>query len=345
MALEMNTDKVICPTCGTGYSKRKGFFPVSYGELYKGLGYIPYCRSCIDKIYSQYLAQCKDSKMAVRQTCRKLDLYWNESIFDSVAKKSSVRSLMTQYIVRTNSVSCAGKSYDDTLLDEGVLWSFDTPQVAVDIQDDEPDDEPDDTDNIDIDDVEVPQEVIDFWGAGYSPEMYEQLEQRRKYYASKFPDAFSDAGGNDIGSDVLMRQLCNLEVSISKDAAAGKSIDKSVNSLNTLIGSLNLKPAQKKSDEMDSSIANTPMGVWLFRYENKRPLPEIDKSLQDVNHIKKYVFTWFGHVCKMLGVKNGYTRMYEEEINRLRVEKPEYEDEDDETVLMDAYSESQDGDE
>ena len=165
------------------------------------------------------------------------------------------------------------------------------------------------------------------------------------YYASKFPDAFSDSGGNDIGSDVLMRQLCNLEVSISKDAAAGKSIDKSVNSLNTLIGSLNLKPAQKKSDEMDSSIANTPMGVWLFRYENKRPLPEIDKSLQDVNHIKKYVFTWFGHVCKMLGVKNGYTRMYEEEINRLRVEKPEYEDEDDETLLVDVYSESQDGDE
>lgn len=83
-----------------------------------------------------------------------------------------------------------------------------------------------------------------------------------------------------------MRQLCNLEVSISKDAAAGKSIDKSVNSLNTLIGSLNLKPAQKKSDELDASIANTPLGVWLFRYENKRPLPEIDKSLQDVNRIK-----------------------------------------------------------
>ena len=192
---------------------------------------------------------------------------------------------------------------------------------------------------------DIPQEVIAFWGTGYSKEMYEQLEQRRKYYSSKFPDAFSDAGGNDIGSDVLMRQLCNLEVSISKDAAAGKSIDKSVNSLNTLIGSLNLKPAQKKSDELDASIANTPLGVWLFRYENKRPLPEIDKSLQDVNRIKKYVFTWLGHICKMCGVKNGYTRLYEDEINRLRVEKPEYEDEDDESLLIDAYSESQDGDE
>lgn len=251
MALEMNTDKVICPTCGTGYSKRKGFFPVSYGELYKGLGYIPYCRSCIDKIYSQYLAQCKDSKMAVRQTCRKLDLYWNESIFDSVVKKSSVRSLMTQYIVRINSVSCAGKSYDDTLLDEGILWSFDTTQVAAEPQDIEPD-EADESNT--ADEPDIPQEVIAFWGTGYSKEMYEQLEQRRKYYSSKFPDAFSDAGGNDIGSDVLMRQLCNLEVSISKDAAAGKSIDKSVNSLNTLIGSLNLKPAQKKSDELDASM-------------------------------------------------------------------------------------------
>ena len=249
---------------------------------------------------------------------------------------------MTQYIVRINSVSCAGKSYDDTLLDEGILWSFDTTQVAAEPQDIEPD-EADEANT--ADEPDIPQEVIAFWGTGYSKEMYEQLEQRRKYYSSKFPDAFSDAGGNDIGSDVLMRQLCNLEVSISKDAAAGRSIDKSVNSLNTLIGSLNLKPAQKKSDELDASIANTPLGVWLFRYENKRPLPEIDKSLQDVNRIKKYVFTWLGHICKMCGVKNGYTRLYEDEINKLRVEKPEYEDEDDESVLIDAYSESQDGDE
>ena len=47
-----------------------------------------------------------------------------------------------------------------------------------------------------------------------------------------------------------------------------------------------------------------------------------------------------GHVSKMLGLKNTYTRLYEQEIERLRVEKPEYEDEDDETLLIDSYSES-----
>ena len=335
----MNTDKVICAKCGTAYSKRKGFFPVSYGELYKGVGYLPYCRKCVDSIYAKYLAQCNDSKSAVRQTCRKLDLYWNENIYNSVIKKSSVRSLMTQYITRINGVSCAGKSYDDTLSDEGILWSFDQSSISYNPANTSSPEQQ----NSDESQNGISQSVIDFWGSGYSPEMYIQLEQRRKYYASNFPDAFSSDNGSDIGSDVLMRQLCNLEVSISKDAAAGRSIDKSVNSLNTLIGSLNLKPAQKKTDEIDASVASTPMGVWLYRYENKRPLPEIDSSLRDVNHIKKYVFTWFGHVCKMLGVKNGYTRMYEEEINRLRVEKPEYEDEDEESLLISAYSESSDG--
>lgn len=87
------------------------------------------------------------------------------------------------------------------------------------------------------------------------------------------------------------------------------------------------------------SVSIRGFGTLSLNYRK----PRVNKH--PVNHIKKYVFTWFGHVCKMLGVKNGYTRMYEEEINRLRVEKPEYEDEDDETLLVDAYSESQDGDE
>ena len=117
------------------------------------------------------------------------------------------------------------------------------------------------------------------------------------------------------------------------------------NALNTLLGSANLKPAQKKSDaDTENELANTPLGVWLWKYENKRPLPEIDEQLKDVNGIKKYVFTWMGHLCKMLNIKNTFTRLYEEEIERLRVEKPEYEDEDEETLLIDSYSEGGSGD-
>ena len=88
------------------------------------------------------------------------------------------------------------------------------------------------------------------------------------------------------------------------------------------------------------------MGVWLLKYENKRPLPEIDDDLKDVNGVRKYVFTWLGHVCKMLGKKNGFSKLYESEIQRLRVEKPEYDDEDDEDMMMDVFGsgEEYDGD-
>ena len=40
----------------------------------------------------------------------------------------------------------------------------------------------------------------------------------------------------------------------------------------------------------------------------------------------------------MMGIKDGYTRLYEAEIERLRVERPEYDDEDDETLLIDSFA-------
>ena len=82
-------------------------------------------------------------------------------------------------------------------------------------------------------------------------------------------------------------------------------------------------------------MLSTPLGVWIHKYENQRPLPEVEN---DENHIKKYIFTWMGHLCKMLGIKNGYTKMYEDEIEKLRVEKPEY-DGDDEDLMIDYFSE------
>ena len=45
-----------------------------------------------------------------------------------------------------------------------------------------------------------------------------------------------------------------------------------------------------------------------------------------------------GHVLRMLGKKNGYEKMYQDEIDRLRVEKPEYDGDDDE-ILLTAYME------
>lgn len=334
MALDVSSVKAQCFKCGTEYSRYKGFFPVNYSVLNKGVGHTPYCKDCIDNIYNTYLSQCNNAKLAVRQVCRKLDLYWSESVYEIVERKATTRTMMTNYISKINSTTYLGKSYDNTLSEEGTLWSFNAPdqessEVNIEaIISTEPTEE-----------FDVSEEVRVFWGSGYTPEMYRELEERRAYWMSRLPE-----GTNlDIGTETLIRQACNLEIDINRARAEGKSIDKLVNALNNVLGGANLKPTQKK-DDLDASVANTPMGVWLYRYENLRPLPEVDEDLKDVNGIKKYIFTWMGHLCKMLGVKGGYTRLYEEEINRLRVERPEYDDEDDESLLIDAYSEDMEDD-
>ncbi len=143
---------------------------------------------------------------------------------------------------------------------------------------------------------------------------------------------------DDVGADAIVRQLCALELDINRDRAAGKAVEKKVSLFNDMLGDLKLKPSQRK-DDVDTVTANTPLGVWLLKYENERPLPEIDDDLKDVNGIRKYVFTWMGHLCKMLGVKNAYSKLYEDEISKLRVEKPEY-DGDDEELMMESMDES-----
>lgn len=341
MALVVEPDKVICFRCGKAYLKRRGFFPVSYAACHKGVGYIPYCRDCVDVMYASYLSKCGNAKDAVRQMCRKLDIYWSETIFNSVEKKSIARTIMTQYIQKLTTQAYAGKCYDDTLINEGGMWTFSDsfqiePATASAAESAETDP------NTDISDI--PEEVVAFWGSGYTPDMYRELEQRKAYWLSSLPDGTEV----DIGTEALIRQICPLEMDINRNRAAGRNVDKLVTSLDKLIGSAGLKPAQKKQDDADASMTNTPMGVWLYRYENMRPLPEVDDDLKDVNGIRKYVFTWMGHLCKMLGLKNAYSKLYEDEIARLRVDKPEYEGDDEglfASELLDGSAEEGDADE
>jgi len=331
MALDISSSRAQCFRCGKEYSRYKGFFPVNYSALNKGVGHTPLCKDCIDALYDGYLSQCNDAKLAVRQVCRKLDLYWSESVYEIVERKATTRTVMTNYISKINTTTFLGKSYDNTLSEEGTLWSFGATNSDA---------EKDNADTVTPSTMgesteDVAEEVRAFWGSGYTPEMYRELEERRIYWMSRLPKDID----LDIGTETLIRQACSLEIDINKARAEGRSTDKLVNALNGVLGGAKLKPTQKK-DDLDASIANTPMGVWLYRYENLRPLPEVDEELKDVNGIKKYMFTWMGHLCKMLGIKNGYTRLYEEEIGRLRVERPEYSDEDDESLLIDSYSET-----
>lgn len=330
-AIEVNASGTVCRKCGVAYGRLKGNFPISYAQLHKGVGYLPYCRSCVDSMYDAYLAECGDTKRAVRQMCRKLDLYWNEKSFEAVEKTTSNRSMMTGYIARVNGLKQAGKSYDDTLREENAMWEWNAtlgsepaPQPVAHQH------EAEDAVNV----IEVPEDVVEFWGSDFEPEFVMKLDKRYKQW--------TDGAELDKGSVSLYKQICILEEMINRDAAEGKPVDKNMNMLNTLLGSLNQKPVQKK--EADSSSDNTTFGEWIRKWENLRPIPEPDPELRDVDGIVRYITVFFfGHLARMLGIKNAYSKLYDEEIAKLRVDRPEFDGDDDETMFNEIFSSGDDG--
>lgn len=328
MAIEVSSSGTICRKCGKAYGRNKGYFPVNYGVLYKGVGYLPYCRECVDAMYSDYLSECKQPKLAVRQMCRKLDIYWNDSVYEAVEKQNAPRSMMTQYLAKIASIKTAGKCYDDTLREEGVFW--DEPRLRSMSR------SASDDDYVRDDDIEISDDIKALWGPGYTPEMYMELEQRKNYWVSRLPEGVDF----DIGTEAIIKQICSLEIDINRDRAAGKSVDRNINTLNTLLGSASLKPTQKRDSE-DAYLEKTPMGVWIKKWENYRPIPDPDPDMQDVDGIIRYIEVWFkGHIAKMLNKKTASSKMYEEKMNELRVDNPEFEDEDDETVFNEVFGEN-----
>lgn len=323
------SQKFYCCRCGTSYGRQKGFFPVSHSPMYRGSGYLPMCNDCVEDMYERYRATLGDDKAAMRRMCMKLDLYWNEDIYGMVERTAGVHSRVRNYIGKTNIIRYIDKTFDDTVEEEALLEpeapEAETSPAASYIA------QPEDTVEVEID-----QALVDFWGAGYAPDFYFELERRYK-------DWTGDREIVDPSERALYRQVCLLESIIARDSAQGKPIDKNVNALNTLLGSMNLKPAQKK-EGADTELEKMPLGVGIQKWEYSRPLPETPKEKRDIRGTIKNITTWYlGHACKMVGLRNSYCKMYEDAMDELRVKHPEYDEEDDDSLLSDIFGGGQTG--
>lgn len=323
--LKEQPDKYFCTRCSRSFTKQKGNFPGSQSPMFReNNGYLTICRHCVDEMYQHYKDVLGDEEAAIRRICLKFDIYWNKKIYAMLKRTSTTNSRVLSYISKANLYQFVGKTYDDTLDEEDN--SISVQPTLSDTGSEE---------NSAEDFSVITPEVKEFWGADFPPNFYMELERRFKYWCGD-----TDRSKMDVSDCAFIRQVCMLEVTIARDSALGKPIDKNINTLNTILGSANLKPIQKAKDE--SAGANpeaVPFGMWIKRIEHTRPISEPDPELQDVDRVVKYINVWFfGHLCKMLKIDNKYSRLYEAEMAKLRVERPEYEDEDDEEIIEDIYA-------
>lgn len=274
----------------------------------------------------------------MRRMCMMFDLYWSPSLFETVKKnEDSGLSLIRTYISKMNLAKYNGKTFDDTLNEERFAEATELVSQPIMSQPVEETPQKPTKKKQDSTPSEAPApsaETILFWGAGFTPEIYQDLNLRYQNWTRGLQKPL------DMGVEALYKQLCLQQVNVNLNMMSGKSIDGSQKVISDIMVKLGISPDQQADEDEASIIESTPMGVWIRRWEDKRPLPEEDEDMKDGNGVIRYIHTWFfGHIGKMLGLKSPYTKMYEDEINRFRVERPDLADVDDDDIINEEFGE------
>ncbi len=161
---------------------------------------------------------------------------------------------------------------------------------------------------------ELTADIINFWGNGFSKEDYEFLSNEYEELCSRFEcESYSQ--------EMLFQEISHQRLVIKKNRQKGNSVDKELKTLQDLLGSANIKPVQETG--LNASEQAT-FGTLIKKWENEKPVPEPLENWTTEDWIKKYVIVWFlGHLSHMMGIKNQFSDIYQEEINKFTVELDE----------------------
>ena len=312
---------IMCVKCGMitdGYEK---LFPKTNSALYAGYeGYLPICKSCFNKLYSQFLDIYKDEFVVLRRICQLFDIYYNENLAKSLIN-SDIRTIPTRYISKTNLNPHAGKTYHDTILEE------DKAKKVQEITEQSLQEQIN-SKNDDSSDEEVNEEVS------------RQLIEARKIFGSitddkdalylknEYDDWKFRTGAKSKSEEEIIKNICYNSLSLKK-ARESKTSTKAIEE--TLLNNIKAGGWQPKAEENGDEMS---LSQWIQTIEQERPISEVQDKYKDVDYLKEYIDVfYYGHLGKATGVKNIYADKYDEVMKKYSVIRSELTDEEDEDAL------------
>lgn len=260
----------------------------------------------MDAIYSEYIDLLKSPKEAMQRLCMKFDIYWSESIFNSLDFEDDTISAVNQYISKINKKTYFGKTYDNSLIEmeQQEAWRRSVSDSG---------------------EGSVPEEIQQKWGYGFNPEDYAEFESRYAFWTND-ENGFPCTTVNEIS---IVKALVLAEWRVGKEAKGGAGFDRAVKSYNDLLASGSFKPAQQKDN---SILSGQTIGELIDLWEENDPVEE--EITEPNNYLIKQISIWYyGHMCKTLNIDNPLRDLYEEEMDKYRVKHPEFEESDDEDIL------------
>ncbi len=306
-----NKSKCACFYCGKEYVDTNYY--KSNSKFYGNIGKVPYCKQCIEKFYQYYFDKYTNEgcltpeKNAVRRLCAAFDIYYKEDAYnaaiDSARKRDMNITPMGAYMKMIQLSQYKGKSYDNTISDEE-KENFST-NISADI-----------SNSRDVDEA-----TMKFFGIGFSDEDY-------KFLKEQYDDWVARHECKTKAQEEVFKRICFKQLEILKATRRGEDTKNLDATFQNYLDTAKLQPKQNSGD---TTADNQTFGTLIDKWENERPLPDIDEELKDVDKIGFYIDTFFrGHTCRMLNVKNAFSNLYSSMMKRFTVNKPEYNlDEDD----------------
>ena len=315
----INNDVLLCPRCGKWQQATSGF----YMDKRFCTDRYPICKRCIMAMVEQRENDSdppNETRESVQKVLQMMDKVFDSDFYDDCVKgaldevkERNRQSPFATYITSILSLpNWKGMTWKDSKFGDGA----DTP-----------------------DEVRLNQRTIKAakrrFGSNYSNEELMFLENEYQDWQSRYEC-------NTKAQEEVFENLAICKLLKRKALTAGKPTKDIDAQITNWMNTGNIQP---KQNNMDSLSEAQTFGTLIQKYEETRPLPEIDPELKDVDQIAKYVDVFFkGHMCKMLDIDNNFSHLYEEEMRRYTVDKPQYDsDEDSEGIFAKIFGAQLDG--
>ncbi len=312
-----------CPYCGEW--KRAVNF---YKDKRTAIGYYPMCKDCVMEEALDYDSKTKtwkDNREKTMAVFKMLDVPFLETMYNDCLVKVETGDPDNKYNHTSAFNMCMTmlKSLPQytRLTWKDSIYTMDVDQSGIE----ESSTTDEETEGVTLIDPKIIKNGKKRFGIGYSDEDYLFLENEYQEWVTRYEC-------NTKAQEESFQRLSMKKLEIKKATLNGDSTDKLDATYQQWLTTANITPKQSASNSVTDAQT---FGTLIQKFEETRPLPEIDPELKDIDKIGLIIDVFFkGHLAKMFGLKNNFTNIYEKFMKKYTVEPPQYiEEEDSESIF------------
>ena len=307
----VENELLLCPKCNTWQKADTGFY---FDKEYATNRY-PLCKRCILFEVEQRKSEREEpneTSESVQKVLRKMNRVFDENFYNEcvkgaldAVKEKNRQSPFATYITAIQSLpNWKGKTWEDSIFLDG------SNQSDEDINENS----------------RIIKAARKRFGTEYSLADLYFLETQYEDWVQRYTC-------ENKAQELLFQRIAHTQLAIEKAQRSGKDTDKLDKTLQDLMASNAIKPSSSNSNSY--SDAKT-FGQLIELWEETKPIPEVEDDFKDVDNIALYTDVFYrGHLAKMMGLKNGYSALYDSYMDKYRAKKKTYEEEENSEALFD----------